>query len=251
MGSQIKYIVILFIIIAIGAGFYFYQADQQKKELVAHNKLQLQRVMKTAKKSSSAGLLMMAAAINKFYKVKGHYPKALLNLYPDFIAERTFITQLPWKYYPEKKNFVLQKSLGDGHPIASMGPDLKLKTSSGTSTGTMIASVKNSKSSQAKSKGKADTETSQTPKLSILSFTKVSENTDSGASKALKEAKLSYTIVKSKLEKDEKFLLSLDDDGFYIWKSKDGFIGFSNIQYPTDKKLAVYLEQSWIEYAEK
>jgi hypothetical protein len=263
---QAKYLVVFIVIIAIIGGLYFFQKNRRNKELLTHKTQQLQRVKETAKKSSSAGLLVMASAINKFHQSKGHYPDTLLTLHPEFIPDKSFISELRWAYAPEKKSYRLEKSVEGGQIIASMGPDLRLKTRSGTSSTPkkMVASLNTSKSPQQPLKkkvvkkvtktepdAKKNIENNQLPKISYQDLMKTPTGMNSGKKKKTFKPTSSITIVKKELTKDEKFLLSFSRNGFYIWKTKDGVLGFSNIEYPDEKKTAIYLNQNWVEYIEK
>lgn len=278
---QTKYLVILIVIVVIGSGLYFFQKHRQKKAVIAHNIEQLQRITKVAKKSSSAGLLFMATAINKFHKKKGQYPTRLLELYPEFIPEKSFILKLKWKYRPGKNTYLLQKTSGHGKMIASMGPDLRLKTGSDVPLipAEMVASVDKSKAqnipqkSEKKTKPKAPPKSEEKAMASKVSPKEpdIKKNTENDQLAILSPKKLLKTsadinpirkrelyssnpltrIVTKDLNKDEKYLLSLDGLNFYIWKSNDGSVGFSNLQYPDEEDLAVYRNQNWIEYIEK
>ncbi|MFH2060575.1 MAG: hypothetical protein ABIJ59_16955 [Pseudomonadota bacterium] len=57
-----------------------------------------------------------------------------------------------------------------------------------------------------------------------------------------------FTIVKKELNTNEKFLLTFDRSKLYIWKTNEGVIGFSDIQYPEKKDLTIYKDKSWIKY---
>ncbi|MCD4744621.1 MAG: hypothetical protein K8R67_19330 [Desulfobacteraceae bacterium] len=267
-----KYLVILFIIVAIGGGLYFFQKHRQNKDLQTHKTQQLQRITKIAQKSGTAGLVAMASAINKFYQVKGHYPKTLINLYPQFIPHKPFISTIKWQYHPEKNSYLLQKSAGAERGVASIGPDLRLRTGDDVSVtpAKMVASVDKSTSpkksktpqksvkktgginvSQAGSDPKKNTKNNQLAKLSTQGSVKITENINLREESTPYKSDLLSSVVKKKLNKNEEFLRSFDGDNFYIWKSKDGTIGFSNMQYPDENKLAVYRNQSWIEYIEQ
>jgi len=122
------YIITMIIIAVIGGLIYFFQKNKQDKNLIAHNKLKFQQVKAAAQKSNTAGLLVMASAINKFHKIKGHYPKKLLDLYPEFITDISFISKLNWSYHQEKKSYLIKRNVTGQNTFASIGPDLKLKT---------------------------------------------------------------------------------------------------------------------------
>ena len=214
---------------------------------------------------------------NKFHQEKGHYPNNLLKLYPEFIPEKSFISELKWKYRLGKKSYLLQKSVGKGQIVASMGPDLKLKTEEGAALipAKMVASVNKSKASKqpvkktklkppqqspkkiivnkaqkTKPDVKENTEDNQLAKLLSQNHIKISGDKNSGTESKPSKSNLLSTIVKKELNKNEKYRLAGNSYDFYIWKSPDGYIGFSNMRYPDKKNLAIYKDQSWIQYIE-
>ncbi len=262
-----KYIVIFIVIIAIGSGGYLFQKRNEKKELLIHKKQQLIRMTEVANRSSSAGLQTMAIAINQFHKTNGQYPKNLLKLYPEFIPERSFILKVKWVYQLEKNDYRLYKNLKGNQMVASIGPDLAISrgTESTSTSKTMVASVDKTITQQQKSKKvatytssptksdtkpyiKLDRKDKQIVKLRPLALVKTSLDIKTKKNMELTGSKYSSKIVTKKLNKDEKYLLSLNNNELYIWKSKDGYVGFSNVKYPDRKNIAVYKDASWIKY---
>ena len=61
----------------------------------------------------------------------------------------------------------------------------------------------------------------------------------------------SFTIIRKALTQNEKFLTTFTRSNYYIWKTSQGIIGFSNIQYPDVKNLTIYKDKNWIEYQYK
>ena len=259
-----KNIVIVLIIIAIlGSGAYLFKKNKQDKALVAHNKLKFQQMTAAAKKSSAAGLLVMASTINKYKQVKGHYPEALLDLYPDFISDKPFISTLNWKYSLKNGSYLIKRNIKGEKTFASMGPEFRLKTGTITSarqpetladnrskfkkiTTVKVAALKNSING---SDIKEHIKLSQTGKnISSPHTNALLSDKRKGIEKKNSQLEPSVRIVKKPLDKDEKFLLSLNGEGLYIWKTKNGILGFSDTQYPTTKQLTIYRNQGWIEY---
>jgi hypothetical protein len=258
-----KIVIVLIIIIALGSGAYLFQKNKQDKVLVAHSKLKFQQLAVAAKQSSAAGLLVMASAINKYKQVKGHYPDALIDLYPDFISDKPFISTLNWKYSLKNGSYLIKKNIKGQKTFASIGPEFRLKTGIITSA-TQLKTLADSKSKFKKiTTVKVVALKNSTNGSDIKEHIKLSqtgENISSPNTNALlrdkkkeienKNSQLvpSIRIVKKPLNKDENFLLSLNGDRLYIWKTKNGIIGFSDIQYPTTKQLTIYRNQGWIEY---
>lgn len=258
-----KIIIFLIIIAILGSGAYLFQKNKQDKALVAHNKLKFQQMTEAAKKSNAAGLLVMASTINKYKRVKGRYPDALLDLYPDFISDKPFISTLNWKYSLKNGSYLIKKNIKGQKTFASMGPEFRLKTGIITSAKqpeiladkkpkfNKIKTVKVAalKSSTNGSDIKEHIKLSQTGEnISSPNTNELLRDKKKEIVKKNSQLEPSIRIVKKPLNKDEKFLLSLNGDRLYIWKTKNGIIGFSDIQYPTTKQLTIYRNQGWIEY---
>jgi hypothetical protein len=254
----------LIIIIAIGAGLYFFQKDRQSKELLAHKIHQLQQITKTAEKSSSAGLLVMASAINKFHQTRGVYPERLVYLYPEFIPDKGFISKLDWKYEPGQDTYRLQKTVDKGKDIASIGPNLRLKTvkpgmplpaqmvAAAGKAATPVPPVKQP-SGKLPGESKTDKIVKKAQPAGILPRDQVQESAQTAPEKKESNLKLEapIQIITKELDRDEKFLLSFNNNSLYIWKTDDGAIGFSNIQYPDKREILIYQNQTWMEYTGK
>ena len=56
----------------------------------------------------------MGAALEKYYKKNFKYPAQLSELYPEFIPNKNFITDIDWYYEPRRDNFFLSKSITRG-----------------------------------------------------------------------------------------------------------------------------------------
>ena len=69
---------------------------------------------------------------------------------------------------------------------------------------------------------------------------------------ALKEKPLPEIpkIKTIKLTEKEQFIHGINRK-FLVWKNADGSLGFSNIQYPSTKELAVYDNGEWVQMPDK
>jgi len=240
-----KIVLFLIIISALGGGLYFFQKDKQNKALIVHNQQKFHKIKLTAKKSGSAGLLVMVSAINKYHKVKGQYPKDLIELHPEFIPDKSFILSLNWKYNEGNGTFLVKRNI-EGGRLFSMGPDMRLKSNMEEPT---TSPQKNVSVIKPKSPEKITVVIASKSGPDIKSRA-VQGRIKSNVSKKVTKFKPEITIVKKELSNDEKFLLSIDSSKFYIWKTNSGIIGFSNIKYPDRKNLTIFKNKSWIEYQE-
>ncbi|MBU1194853.1 MAG: hypothetical protein KKE62_14415 [Proteobacteria bacterium] len=248
-----KIAVILIIIMILGGGLFAYQKNRQTKALAQHNRQKFVQIMEIAQKDHSAGLLDMASRINKYHQLKGQYPKDLMQLHPEFIPEKSFITTLNWNYETNNNTFFLKRQTGGAWEYA-MGPDMRLQA---IKKGELhlpqkIAAVK---TAEKNTRSSADPDTKRKTDMNKDVSTR-SNIVLSYIHKPLKPLQIEktqeipqeYTVVEKALNEDEKFLLSLNAGNLYIWKTPNGVIGFSNIQYPDSKNLTIYKNKAWVEY---
>ncbi|WP_300460676.1 hypothetical protein [Desulfobacula sp.] len=229
------------------------------KALIDHHEKKFRQVTKAAQKSNSAGLLIMASAINKYHQIKGQYPKDLSMLYPEFIPDQSFVSSLNWRYTKGRGTYLIKRNIKGSQTFSSMGPDLRLKTGrpETASPAEKIVSAKKSKPEAKQPTLKRPTSKPYKKNMAIAppvanafipDAIKKTGKLKSNDRTKRSEDKPEFAIVKKELNSDEKFLLSLKGNNLYIWKGSDGIIGFSNNQYPIEKNLAIYENKSWIEY---
>ncbi len=251
-----KIVGFLIIAVILGVGLYLIQSNKQKKALAAHNAQKFQRITKSAQKSGAAGLLVMASTINKYYQIKGYYPKDLSQLYPEFIPNEPFILTLNWKYYPENKTYLIIRNATGSKALYSMGPEMKLKTVKDQAS-TPIEKIVSVKTRQTSKKSEVYRKPASKPELEkrakreqlskvltpdiITKQVKIKSNDT-----VVKKNEQKFIFEKNELNHNEKFLLSFNGDNLYIWKTHKGIIGFSDIQYPEEKELSIYKNKGWI-----
>ena len=265
-----KYIIILVIVIVAAAGLYLYLNNKKEKDLRSHNNRQYTRITEVAKKSSIAGLVQMAEALNKYKEKNGVYPAKLSALHPDFIPLRAFIDDIQWHYKPNSKDFHLSKAITTkkGKVLtASIGPDLKLQKK----TKTMAASAEVAKQTTSRVKTKSSKKSHKTG-TSVISRAKpkpmasaIRPDIPSAGlknSRGKSDSSVAQVISKKKPEPDpaleiektrthkltekEQFIHGVNQK-FLIWKNADGSLGFSNIQYPESQELSVYDQGEWVQ----
>ncbi|MCP3876200.1 MAG: hypothetical protein GY699_24040 [Desulfobacteraceae bacterium] len=255
-----KIVMFLVFISVVCVGSYLFHKNKSEKTLLTHNNSKFQRMTLAAKKSATAGMLVMAAAVNKFHKEKGHYPKALLDLYPNFIMDKSFISTLNWKYYPKNGSYLIKRNIKGKKKFASIGPKLKLKTgiidsivlpkavASPTPKFQKTKTVKTVALKNAKTETDNEKYTKLIQEVEKKSSSNIKKGLKNKSQKKSTQSDPSTIIVKKALNDDEKYLLSFKGNGLYIWKTKNGIIGFSDIQYPDKVQLTIYKDRSWIKY---
>ena len=254
-----KYIILfLIILLAAGIGFYLYQDDKRQKTLHAYNMQKFQQAYEDSQKSNRAGLLIMASAIKRFQMNNGRYPQRLDELYPELVPHEGFIRNLEWTYTSKGNSYILKKVIKGSRFVSSVGPDLKIKTTTlqDDKSGEMLAAAKPSKKP-------AVIQTVKPEVLGVKTMAPVAKvsvgrqmNPDQAGSRLKLLAPLApekipepkIKIVKEPLRENEQYLSSFNGNKLYIWKTNDGVIGFSNIQYPDNEKVKVYKDNAWVKY---
>jgi hypothetical protein len=265
-----KYIIILVIAIVVAVGLYIYQNQKKEKDLRSHHNRQYNRIIEVAHKSSIAGLVHMAGALNKYKEKNGAYPAELSALYPDYVPVKAFIDDLQWHYKPSSKDFYLSKTIktkGKRVLTASIGPNLMPQEESGI----MVAATEvpkrltsPAKTQPAKKPSKTGTSKDSPSKSKPMAKALTPNNASPGQNNS--RAKLTDSTTPAILEKrpspdsekvsthkltdQERFIHGVTRM-FLVWKAADGSLGFSNIQYPTSKEVAVYDDGEWVQTRRK
>lgn len=261
-----KYIII-FVIASVGAvGLYIYQNQKKEKDLRSHNNRQYNRMIEAAQQSSTAGLVHMASALNKFKKKNGAYPARLSALYPDFIPVKAFIDDIQWDYKPKGNDFYLSKTVrtkGNKVLTASIGPNLIPQEGSDI----MVASSKDPKRLNSRAKTKPsdksskkvvskDSRSKSKPVAKTITPNRPSAGLKNSRGK-LSDSKPPVILKKNpspdlenapthKLTEREQFIHGVNQK-YLVWKNPDGSLGFSNIQYPTSQELTIYDNGEWVQ----
>jgi hypothetical protein len=265
-----KYLIILGIVIVAAAGFFIYQNQKKEDDLRSHHNRQYSRIIEVAQQTSLAGLVHMAGALNKYKEKNGAYPAELSGLYPDFIPEKAFIDDIQWHYKTTGKDFYLNKTIRSKRNkllTASIGPDLRPQKESST----MVASAKVSKRATSRVETKPSKKSPKTsvsrkippqskpmaktlpPGIPLTSLKNSGGKLSGSMERSPLKEKLPPDIEKVKtikLTEKEQFIHGINHK-FLVWKNADGSLGFSNIQYPSSKKLAVYDNGEWVQTSDK
>ncbi len=260
-----KYVIILVIALVGAVGFFSYRNQKQTDNLKSHHNRQYNRMIEMAQKSSIAGLVHMGKALNNYKEKNGAYPTGLSALYPDFIPVKAFIDDIQWHYKPSGKVFLLSKTIkqtGGKVMTASIGPDLmprdesdimvaSIETPTQKSAGTKTKPIKktsktgDSMASAKRSKPMAKTLTPIMPSTGLKnSRSKLSDSTKPVVSEKRPLPDLEE-VPTYKLTEKEEFVHSIQQE-FLVWKTADGRLGFSNVDYPASKDLTVYYRGKWV-----
>ena len=265
-----KYIIILVIAVVSAVGLYIYQNQKKEKDLRSHHSGQYSRMIEAAHISSTAGLVHMAGALNKYKEKNGAYPANLSALFPDYVPVKAFIDDIQWHYKPNRKDFYLSKTIetkGNKVLTASIGPDLMpieetdikvasievaQRSTSRTESQPSEKSSKTSVSRDSPSKPKPMAK-ALTPTIASTTLKNSGGKLNDSTTPAILEKRSSpdsEEVSTQKLTEQERFIHGVTRM-FLVWKAADGSLGFSNVQYPPSKELAVYDNGEWVRMRRK
>ena len=220
------------------------------------------RMTEMAKASATSGLPQMARALNRYYADHNAYPPHLNALYPFYIQNLSFISDIPWQYLPGGNNFMLLKSVSRDHRImvATIDKDLRPKTPQA-----MIAEAPPPQTPTALAKNNIENVPAKVPvkipppnngaprskgsPLVVLpSKGKELDNEKQKPVKRSVPSKIEHPSGAEDVTYEQLMALSKN---YFVWKDKKGRLGFSNIQYPDKQEIAlIFLNGEWQEFEE-
>jgi len=257
MKQNKKWIIVFSIVIVLWCAYMGYRHITRKQDTDAHRQKAQNRITEIAKKSPRAGLAQMARALNEYHDKNHQYPSKLLDLYPIYLANKSFIEEIDWHYEPRGNDFYLSKTLvkGSKRMVASIDKGLRPQAEKGIMVATPTPIP--------------ETNEVEKPDVNILErYEQTSqERLDLAREKFLKilrEREMRVASV-SVLERDEERIIStlqpelisikepeIGSDvefelshRYLVWKDKNGVLGFSNIQYPDTDRLSMCAIGRW------
>ena len=250
-----KTIIIPVVALFVLGSFYGYRYIKNRANHQQNTEDTYRRMAEMAKISAISGLPQMARALNHYYTDHKAYPPNLNELYPKYIQSRSFISDISWQYRPRGDNFMLVKSISTDKRIlvATIDKDLRPKTPSAmiaeatpdtpTALAENIAENMPGKESvklpppqngATRSKNKASVILSSKDKES---YKEISE---------YKEEKKNQPPDAEEATHEQLMTLS---QSYFVWKDKKGRLGFSNIQYPDKREIAlIFVNGKWQEF---
>ena len=270
-----KFLIVISIVTTMALGSYFvYRNMKHGKEAKLQQQDTHNRMVEMAKINPRSGLVQMARAVKRYYVDNKSYPPDLKSLFPKYINTKAFIDHIDWSYKPSGNGFLLSKSFNKNgqHLIASIDDSLKFKTDKEI----MLAS----RPPEGASEQKRNTAVSRRNENASSMISRVNETNDDAqalisSNTQAQTAKETMDMIGVKKqpgtseESDEEEKITqppeqkepdliakvvesrtelFADAGiwFLVWIGKDGYLGFSNVQYPDSKKIDhYYLEGKW------
>jgi len=215
-----------------------------------------------AKKHPIPGLPQMARALNRYYANHKAYPQNLLDLYPTYIPDKSFIENISWRYRPYDDNFLLIKAVATNDRVlaGSIDKSVRPKTQDAMvsaalpQTPTALAgNVKRQKppppvvsTKSAVTAAKSDPTDATTDLSAAIQdvVKKIPENTtrQNTDQAPLQAEKTGESIAPP----DPPEVLTNLSSRNLMWRDKNGHLGFGNIQYPRKQEIdSVYVGGNW------
>ncbi|MEJ2639269.1 MAG: hypothetical protein P8010_06810 [Desulfosarcinaceae bacterium] len=246
-----KYLLVLVIAVAIAGGLYLHIQKKKAADEAVHHAQQYERMLAMAQKSPMAGLTQMGAAINKYKADHQAYPAKLLDLYPQYVPSKEFLTEIQWDYRPSESDFKLSKSMvmGGKSRLASVNSTLMPQMESSVMVATKIKSKGKTAEKTAKPvqmQSYEDFATSMAANQALAKRQEAAYRARYRKKKAPVIPLLSQTVSFEEADEADKARANVVQGRFYCWKNDDGSYGYSNVQYPDRRKLEKFDGDHWM-----
>jgi len=239
-----------------------YRHHKRKQDTDAHRQKGYDQVTEIAKQSPRAGLAQMGTALKKYYAKNQAYPSKLVDLYPTYLANKSFIEEIDWYYEPRGDDFFLSKTVivGNKRMVASIDKGLRPRAEKGimVATPTPVPKTLVAKAKEVEKLEEVAMEESEVSAQARLALAR------ERFLKTLRQREIDVTSV-SLPERDEARIISTVqpeiisisepemDSGvefelsyrYLVWKDNNGVLGFSNIRYPDADRLSICAVGRW------
>jgi hypothetical protein len=247
-----SHIVFVTVVIALWGGFMVYRHFKSKGNLEEHHASEHARITEAAKTSPRAGLAQMGSALQRYHDEKNMYPSSLDELYPKFVASKSFIDELDWYYSREGDNFFLSKTVVQGNKrmVASLDKSLRPRLE----TGVMVASPTPT----------PEPEAVEAPEVAAEGVAEISIQSREEFWEALRRRELDKTMRPLPQKRTSAVLLarrpkvtSVVESGvvseaerevsrrYLVWRDNNGTLGFGDAQFPATESRTIFDEGNW------
>lgn len=247
-----KYLLILVVVVAIAGGLYVHMQKKKETKQALHHAKQYERMLAMARKSPMAGLTQMGAAINKYKAEHQAFPPKLMDLYPQYIPSKEFISDIQWVYKPSSGDFYLSKSmvLGGKTRLASVSSTLMPQIESAI----MVAAKSGSQGSQGKGStaGQVKMQSNEAFVASLSANQALAKRQEAAYRARYRQKKapviplITETVSFESADEVDIERANVLQGRFYCWKNDDGSYGYSNIQYPDRRKVEKFNGGRWM-----
>jgi hypothetical protein len=114
-----KYIIVVSIVIVLWGAFMVYRHHKKKHDTGGHRQKASNRATEIAKKSPRAGLAQMGMALKRYHAKNQAYPSSLMDLHPNYLANKSLIEEIDWYYEVRGDSFYQNRRPHGQRPKAS------------------------------------------------------------------------------------------------------------------------------------
>ncbi|MBW1866608.1 MAG: hypothetical protein JRI38_02525 [Deltaproteobacteria bacterium] len=233
-----KYIIIVFIVLTAWISLMGYRHFLTTKETREHYQEAYNRMEIIALKTPSGGLAQMAMALNKYHQENKHYPDSLMDLHPEYVISKSFLTRINWQYKSQVDNFSLSKTVTINNREISASIDKSLRPSTGSKI--MLATAVPVKKAPVIAPLPAPLEPdNKSLVVETISFKQQQ------APEVLPEIEVETYIETGSASP----MASALSNKYLVWKDKNGNLGFGNINYPDKKNISICTADKWLTLA--
>jgi hypothetical protein len=247
-----NYIVAISILIGLWVAFMAYRHVTRKQETEQYEAKEYSRVTVIARQSPRAGLGQMARALQKYYEKKQAYPSRLIELYPEYLGNKSFIEEIDWYYEPRGNNFYLSKTVirDNRRMVASIDRGLMPRVETGVMVAAPTPTPKPAQAERREGLFAERPEISITSREEFWEMLRLREKGITPASWAKRDKRRIIASIRpeilSVVELDATSTLEDQlSQRYLVWKDRNGILGIGNVQYPATQRQTVYAMGSW------
>jgi hypothetical protein len=245
---QKKAIFISFVVVVLfWIGAMVSKHVRQSEENAARNERMYEKRIKISKNSPRSGLGHMGRVLNTYYADKGVYPERLMDLYPEYIASKSFLTEIQWDYKKSgNNNFSLKKTIiiENTKRITVVDKDLRVEEMSSIAVAQSEQTIGSDETSE------EELGVMVTSPVPIQEPEKVASVAVEMAGETGQEEKVSK-VSSEMIASAPKIVTVINEDiapgidskigrVFLVWKDEKGRLGFGNVDYPSSYTANVY-----------
>ena len=245
-----RYIIVVSVVVALWASFMVYRHMKGKQESQEYRTKEYARITDVALKSPKAGLNQMARALKKYYLDKKRYPETLQELYPEYIRNKSFLDEPDWYYESGKSDFLLTKTVVRREKRMVAAVDKRL--SPWIQTSSMVAAPTKPVEKKIEVEKAVDDELSISARSREQFWQALRQRQEERAAAYMAEGgeEKIITIPQPEIlnvaESEAASPVETEvGQKYLVWKSKQGNLGFGNVEYPSAETQSRYAMGSW------
>ena len=247
-----RYVVIVSVVVALWASVMIYRHEKVRREAGEYRAKEYARITEVAKQSPKAGVNQMARALKDYYQKKRRYPSSLKELYPEYIRNQSFIDELDWYYEPKPDDFLLTKTVVRNNKRMIAAVDKRLEP--WVQTGVMVAAPTPSpatrKAKEAEDRIDESIRVSAKSREEFWEALRLRQMDQAAAYSSDREKEMTIIIPQPEITpvaESRAATGAASEFGYryLVWKSKQGTLGFGNVEYPAADTQTRYAMGAW------